>query len=155
MIPVQHIHPMLVHFPIVMIFMLAAFDLIATVRGSSVTGRTTAGNISTGLTIFTAIFAAATFYFGGMALDVAESGGFHSDVAEIHESLGETVAIVTALYALLRAGLWWRDIRVQGNASVVFPITAILGSLLVTVTAYYGGQLVYDLGVNVVKVALN
>ena len=55
MIPVQHIHPMLVHFPIVIIFALAAFDLIATMRGHCVTGRTTAGNISTSLAVFAAV----------------------------------------------------------------------------------------------------
>jgi uncharacterized membrane protein len=155
MIPVQHIHPMLVHFPIVIIFALAAFDLIATVRGYSVTGRTTTGNISTSLAVFAAIFAVATFYFGGMALDVAEAGGFHSDVAEIHEGLGEMVAIATSIYAVLRAGLWLRNIRIQNVTSYLFPVTAIAGSALVAVTAYYGGQLVYDLGVNVAKVAMN
>jgi uncharacterized membrane protein len=155
MIPVQHIHPMLVHFPIMLIFFLAAFDLVATLRDHSVTGRTTAGNISTGIAVMAAAFAVATFFFGGLALDVAEAQGFHSDVAEIHESLGELVAIATSIYAVLRAGLWWRDVRINGNLSVAFPITAIAASLLVTVTAYYGGQLVYDLGVNVAKVAMN
>ena len=155
MIPVQHIHPMLVHFPIVIIFALAAFDMLATMRGHSVTGRTTAGNISTSLAVFAAIFAVATFFFGGLALDVAESSGFHSSVAEIHEGLGEMVAIATTIYAALRAGLWLRDVRISSMASFVFPATAVAGSVLVAVTAYYGGQLVYDLGVNVAKVAMN
>lgn len=153
MIPVQHIHPMLVHFPIVIIFALAAFDLIATMRGHSVTGRTTAGNISTSLAVFAAIFAIATYFFGGLALDLAESTGFHSDIAEIHEGLGEMVAVATSIYAALRAGLWLRDIRIANFASFVFPAAAVAGSVLVTVTAYYGGELVYDLGVNVAKVA--
>ena len=155
MIPVQHIHPMLVHFPIVIIFGLAAFDLLATVWGHSVTGRTTAGNISTSLAVFAALFAVATFFFGGMALDVAEAGGFHSEVAEIHESLGEIVAIATSVYAAIRAVLWLRDFRIQNIASFLFPVTAIAGSALVATTAYYGGQLVYELGVNVAKVAMN
>ncbi|MGB8315307.1 MAG: DUF2231 domain-containing protein [Aestuariivirga sp.] len=155
MIPVQHIHPMLVHFPIVIIFALAAFDMLATMRGQSVTGRTTAGNISTSLAAFAAVFAGATYFFGGLALDVAESTGFHSNVAEIHEGLGEMVAIATSVYAVLRVGLWLRDVRISSMASFVFPATAVAGSVLVAVTAYYGGQLVYDLGVNVAKVAMN
>ncbi len=155
MIPVQHIHPMLVHFPIVLIFLLTAFDLFATIFGRSVTGRTAVGNISTSVAVLTAIFAIATFFFGGMALDFAEASGFHSDVAETHESLGEMVAIATSIYAAIRAGLWLRDIRVTGLPSMIFPVAAIACSLLVTATAYYGGQLVYDLGVNVQKIAMN
>jgi uncharacterized membrane protein len=155
MIPVQHIHPMLVHFPIVLIFLLTAFDVGATVRGRSVTGRTVAGNISTSMAVLTGLFAIATYFFGGMALNVAESGGFHSDVAEIHESLGEMVAIVTGVYALLRAGLWFKDFRINGVPSFLFPIASIAGSALVAITAYYGGQLVYELGVNVAKIAMN
>jgi uncharacterized membrane protein len=155
MIPVQHIHPMLVHFPIVLVFLLTAFDVVATLRGKTVTGRTTAGNFSTGIAVLTALFAIATFIFGGMALDVAESTGFHSDVAEMHESLGEMVAIATSVYALIRAGLWLRDVRITGMPSFLFPIAAMGCSALVTATAYFGGQLVYELGVNVAKVAMN
>lgn len=155
MVPVQHIHPMLVHFPIVLILFLAAFDVVATFRGHTVTGRTVAGNISTGLAVLTGLFAIATYVFGGMALTFAEAGGFHSDVAEIHEKLGEVVAIVTSIYALLRAGLWIKDYRIKGIASFAFPIIGLAGSVLVAATAYFGGQLVYELGVNVAKVAMN
>ena len=155
MIPVQHIHPMLVHFPIVLIFLLAIFDLTSALRGNSVSGRTVAGNISAALAVMTGIFAVATFYFGGMALDVAEAGGFHSDIAEIHESLGSAVAIAAGLYALIRAGLWLRDVRLKGALNLMFPVAAVFGAVMVTATAYYGGQLVYELGVNVSKIAMN
>jgi uncharacterized membrane protein len=153
MIPVQHIHPMIVHFPIVLIFLLAAFDLIAVARGHQVSGRTTAGNISTSIAVLAAISALAAMAFGGMALDFAESGGFSSDVAEIHESLGTSVAIVLSVWALVRAVLWWGNWNIRGAFAAVFPLAAIVGAGLVVATAYYGGQLVFDLGVNVVKVA--
>ena len=155
MIPIQHVHPMLVHFPIVLILMLAAFDVLATLRGQSVSGRSTAGNISTSLAVLTGVFAVATFVFGGMALDVAEAGGFHSDVAETHESLGEIVAICAAVYAAVRTFLWFRNTRINGTAAWLFPFAAITGSVLVAATAFFGGQLVYELGVNVARVAMN
>ncbi len=153
MIPVQHIHPMLVHFPIVLVFLLAAFDVIAVGRGKVISGRTTAGNISTSLAILTAVSAVAAMIFGGFALDVAESGGFSSDIAEIHEGLGTFVAVATGVWAVLRAFLWWRDVKIQGAASYVFPVAAAAAVVLVSATAFYGGQLVYELGVNVAKVA--
>lgn len=152
MIPVQHIHPMLVHFPIVLVFMLAAFDLIATLRGATVTGRTVAGHSSTAVAVGAAIFAVATWYFGGLALDHAEAGGFSSDVAEIHESLGMTVAGVLSAWAAIRAFMWWRDMRATGALKLAMPAVALAGAGLVTATAYYGGLLVYELGVNVTKV---
>jgi uncharacterized membrane protein len=155
MIPVQHIHPMLVHFPIVLIFLLAAFDLFSSLRGNSISGRTVAGNISAGLAVLTGIFAVATFAFGGMALDVAEATGFRSDVAEMHESLGSAVAMTAGIYAAIRAFLWLRDVRMQGALNFLFPTAAILGAAMVTATAYFGGQLVYELGVNVTRLAMN
>lgn len=153
MIPVQHIHPMLVHFPIVLVFVLAAFDLTATARGASVTGRSVAGNISTAVAIGAAIFAVATWYFGGLALDHAEAGGFSSEVAEIHESLGMTVAGALSVWAVIRSFMWWRDMRASGVVKFAMPAVALAGAGLVTVTAYYGGQLVFELGVNVSKAA--
>jgi uncharacterized membrane protein len=88
-------------------------------------------------------------------LNVAESGGFHSDVAEMHESLGEAVAIVTSIYAAFRAAMWLKDIRLKGPLSFALPIMGIAGCVLVAATAYFGGQLVYELGVNVAKIASN
>lgn len=151
--PIQHIHPMLVHFPIVLIMLLAAFDIVATMFGQTVTGRTTIGTLSTLLAVSVAVFSALTFQFGDLALSFAESHGFSSDVAEIHESLGESVMWASAIYALIRVVLWWRDIQFTGGLRLMFPAAAIAASVLVTVTAYYGGQLVYDLGVNVASIA--
>ena len=153
MIPVQHIHPMIVHFPIVAIFLLVAFDVVATAMGKSVTGRTVVSNIATGLAVLAAGSAAAAFYFGGLALDVAEAGGFSSDIAETHEALGKYVAVFLALWALVRVVLWFRDFRFKGVSAYLVPLVTVAGTALVVTTAYFGGQLVFDLGVNVAKVA--
>ena len=153
MIPVQHIHPVLVHFPIVFMLTLAVFDVVAMARGADVTRRTAAGNVSTGLAVLAGVFAVVTFVFGGMALDIAESGGFHSDIAEIHEALGGTVAAVFAIWGVMRAFVWWRKFPVRGFLGILVPAAEIVGSVIVIATAYYGGQLVYDLGVNVAHIA--
>jgi uncharacterized membrane protein len=155
MVPIQHIHPMLVHFPIVLIVLLAGTELVAAFRGATVMGRTAMGNVSTGLVVLLAISSVAAYYFGGIALDVAEAGGFHSDIAETHEGLGEMVAALTVVYALIRAGLWWRDTRITGLTTIAAASVAIMGLALISSTAFYGGQLVYDLGVNVQKVVVN
>jgi uncharacterized membrane protein len=153
MIATQHIHPMLVHFPIVFFMTLAAVDLIGALRGANVTGRGAWGTVSTWLAVLAGASAVASWIFGGIALDYAEKGGFHSDIAETHEGLGTTTAIIFAVWALIRVFGWWRDMRGGRGLQAVVAILEIAGALLVIVTAYYGGQLVYDLGVNVMRPA--
>ncbi|MEO8669326.1 MAG: DUF2231 domain-containing protein [Bauldia sp.] len=149
MIPTEHIHPMLVHFPIVFFLCLTAIDLVALIRGKSVTGRTALGNLSSGLAVVAGISAIVTWFFGGLALDLAEAGGFRSDVAETHEGLGTATAAVFVLWAIVRAILWWRNTR-GGRAMLSgVAVVEILGVFLVSLTAYFGGELVYGLGVNV------
>jgi uncharacterized membrane protein len=152
MIPLAHIHPMLVHFPIVFFLSLAAFDVIAALRGANVTGRSVAGTISFVLALLAGLSAIAAYVFGAIALDTAEAGGFHSNVAEIHEGLGGMTAAVFVIWALVRAFVYWRNIRLSGKAAAAAPIIEIAGVVLVVATAYFGGKLVFDLGVNVAHV---
>ena len=153
MIASELIHPIIVHFPIVFFLTLAAFDGVAAVRGVEITGRTSAGNVSTGLAVLAGLAAVAAMVFGKLALGIAESHGFHSEVAEIHEGLGEFTAASFALWALVRGFLWQRDIRPAGFSAAAVPIVEVVGGALVVATAYYGGALVFDLGVNVAHAA--
>lgn len=154
MIPVQHVHPMIVHFPIVLILLVAAFELGATILGRDVTGRSATGNVAVVTIAIAALAAIAAYYFGDIALSYAESGGFESDVAEVHESLGKMVALTVSAWAIVRGVLWVRDVRLPRPFAYAIPVVSIAGAALVTWTAYYGGQLVFDLGVNVSKVTL-
>ena len=152
MIHLQHIHPMLVHFPIVFFLSLAAFDLIASLRGASVTGRSAVGTISAALALLAGFSAAAAYTFGAVALDVAEAGGFHSDIAEIHEALGGITAAALVIWAVIRSLAYWRDIRIAGKLAATIVMFEVAGVALITTTAFYGGKLVFDLGVNVTPI---
>jgi uncharacterized membrane protein len=152
-VPTQHIHPILVHFPIVLIYTLAAIDLVALAGGSAVTRRSGAGTISTFVALAAGVFAVGTWIFGGLALDHAEAAGFSSDIAEIHESLGGITAIAFLIWGLVRLALWIRN-REFRAVTIAIPLIEIAGTMLVTATAYYGGLLVYELGVNVAKAAI-
>ncbi len=153
MISIQHIHPMLVHFPIVLILLVAAVETVAVVLRRDVTGRTPIGNLATAMIIIAAVAAIAAYFFGDIALTYAENGGFESDVAEIHEGLGKFVAISVSIWAVVRLAMWWRNIQLVQPLAFAIPVISILGAGLVIWTAYYGGQLVFDLGVNVAKAA--
>lgn len=153
MLSIAHIHPMLVHFPIVFFLSLALLDTIATLRGVPVTGRGGIGNVSTGLALLAGVFAIVTYIFGDIALELAEAGGFHSDVAEIHESLGEATAAAFGVWAVIRIVAWWRNANLRGGSALLLSLVELAGAGVVTATAYFGGQLVYDLGVNVAQAA--
>jgi len=153
MLAIQHIHPILIHFPIVFFITLAVIDIAAALRGRVTTGRGALGNLSAGLALAAGAFAVAAYFFGDMALEIAESGGFHSDIAELHETLGETTAVAFAVWGLIRAALWWHNTRLVGAGALAVSLVEGAGAVLVITTAYYGGQLVYDLGVNVAHFA--
>jgi uncharacterized membrane protein len=149
MMTIAHIHPMLVHFPIVFFLSLAILDTVATMRGVSVTGRGAIGNVSTGLALLAGLFAIVTYVFGDMALEFAEAGGFHSDIAEVHEGLGEATGAAFAIWAIVRVVAWWRNAHWRGGGAALLTLVELLGAVIVVTTAYYGGELVYNLGVNV------
>lgn len=153
MIEIQHIHPILVHFPIVLIYTLVAIDLVALVSSNAVTRRSSVGTISTFVALAAGVFAIGTWFYGGLALDHAEAAGFSSDIAETHESLGGITAFAFLIWGGVRLALWARN-RELGPVAVAVPVIEAAGAALVTVTAYYGGLLVYDLGVNVAKTAI-
>ena len=66
---------------------------------------------------------------------------------------GSITAAVLGLWALVRGYLWRREQPVAGSARI--GITAIEAAIaaLIIVTAYEGGELVYQLGVGVARAA--
>ncbi|TPI29893.1 hypothetical protein FJW08_16625 [Mesorhizobium sp. B3-2-1] len=153
MIPAQHIHPMLVHFPIVLIYTLVIIDIVLLAHRNAVTKRSGAGTISAFVALAAGVFAIGTWFYGGLALDHAEAAGFSSDIAEIHESLGGVTAFTFLIWGLARLAFWMRN-RESRMLAIAIPLVEIGGAILVTATAYYGGLLVYELGVNVAKAAV-
>ena len=55
---------------------------------------------------------------------------------------------VFVIWALVRASLYWRNVRLTRKIAAIAPLLEV-AAFLVAVTAYYGGMLVFDLGVNV------
>lgn len=147
--PLEHIHPMIVHFPIVLALLALAADLWWLVPGrrspaSPVRLRT--GTVLMGLG---AIAAVVAFLFGDMAYDIAVGRGVPVATLEDHEGWGTTTMMAFVAAAAVRLFLWWRglDGTVAGIALSVALAAAI--AVMVVVTAWFGGHLVYDLGVNV------
>jgi len=153
MLPIADLHPIAVHFPIVFFLTLAAFDTVMLVRGGAISGRTCTARISMGLAALAGLTALVTYAVGDLAYDAAIASGIPEARLETHEGLGTATALALVVWALLRGYFWWRGSPIEGRVKTAAVAIELAGVLLIIVTAYFGGQLVYDLGVNVAHAA--
>ena len=149
MIPITEIHPMLVHFPIVLWMCAEVMAVIILLRGGDLSARQhwplTAFYALLGGTLFACLAA----FFGDIALDHAVAAGFPTHPLEIHETFALTTLSIFGLHAILRLLAIWRRYALAGLRGWMAELPGLIGIVLLIFTAYYGGELVYHLGVNV------
>lgn len=155
MIPIEQFHPILLHFPIVLIMLALAIDGVALARGIPLSGRGTYANFSLAIVVLAGLAALATAVMGDVALEIAVDRGVPPALLESHEGLGTATAWLLAGWAALRALAFWRQVPLSGARAggVVLVELALVG--LIVATAYLGGSLVYEHGVNVAAVMTN
>lgn len=154
MFKVEHVHPMLVHFPIVFLLTTAAIDaLIIFVQDGDLSGRECFVRVGLATLLLGTAFAVIAAVFGDMALDIAADKGFDKAPLEEHAGLAGLTIAVFAILALAQSVATWRGMPLSGKYGKIFLASVLLGCLLLITTAYHGGNLVYDLGVNVATTA--
>ena len=152
MINITHIHPMLVHFPIVLFILAVLMDGYIVSRGGDLGRRDCLVMAGFWTLVIGLVFALGAAFFGDIALDKAVDAGFSADPLEEHELLATvTIAIFGAL-ALAQGFALWRRQAVTGARGWLFLLTGLVGIGVLISTAYHGGNLVYELGVNVAGV---
>ncbi|MCL6575661.1 DUF2231 domain-containing protein [Kyrpidia sp.] len=136
----RHPHPIVVHFPIALIVVAAAYDLITVVRHREIPpGR--------GLLLW--LVAAA-----GAALAVA-TGPEHdargiSASFEPHERLADVTLILALIVAAWRLWAAWRRQLVKGPVrKAAYTVLSVAAAVAVLVTGYYGGHMVYEEAIGV------
>ncbi|MBI1194499.1 MAG: DUF2231 domain-containing protein [Gammaproteobacteria bacterium] len=150
MFKVEHVHPMLVHFPIVFLLTAAVIDaLIIFIHDGDLSARQCLVRVGLATLLFGTAFAVIAAVFGDMALDIAADKGFDKAPLEEHAGLAGLTIAVFGLLALIQLVAIWRGMRLSGKYGRIFLGALSLGCLLLIVTAYHGGDLVYKLGVNV------
>jgi uncharacterized membrane protein len=149
MISIALIHPMLVHFPIVLWILAFAMDLIVLLTKRDLTDRQCLSMTALTALLLGTASAGIAAIFGDIASDKAISLGFPSDPIETHETLALITIAVFSFQCLLRLFALWRRYPLRGSIGWISLLPDLAGVILLIFTAYYGGELVYHFGVNV------
>lgn len=152
MIDITHIHPMLVHFPIVLLLIGMLLYLVVAVRQDDLASRRGLPVLAFLCILAGVLMAALAAGFGDVALDVAVDKGFDKAPLEEHEDLAGATIAVFGLLAAVQAFALWRAYPLKGGKAWLLTVVALAGVVLLLNTAYHGGQLVYEIGVNVTPV---
>lgn len=149
MIDVTHVHPMLVHFPIVLFIIGLLAGIYLLLRGEDLAQRECLPMVGVASFVVGVIMAFIAATFGDMALDAAIDKGFAKSPLEEHEELATMTMVIFSLLTVVWVGAMWKGIKIRGAKALLFVITAIVGVGILLSTAYRGGNLVYKKGVNV------
>lgn len=152
MIDIARIHPMLVHFPIVLFLLAVALEFLVMVRGGDLAGRDGLSLVALSALFLGTISAIAAAAFGDMALDKAVALGFPKAPLETHEALGLITMWIFIVLSLVQLWAWWRRVSLAGGRGWVLAALGLVGVGVLLTAAYHGGELVYGLGVNVAPV---
>jgi uncharacterized membrane protein len=143
------VHPMIIHFPIVLLIQAALIDVLVVVRGGTLCGTEVLPLVGRLSLLAGAAAAVAAVVFGYIAHDIAMTKGFSDALIEQHEGLGVTTASVFVALAILRFAAPRLGFRFEGRRSQAVAALTLAGVALLITTAYFGGSLVYGHGVNV------
>ena len=131
-------HPMLVHFPIALLFASVLFDVASTVLTRD--SLREAALWLLGLGLLGGIVAAIA---GGQAEGAAEKAGVAEALIETHETLAYITLGIMAVLFLSR--LLLRN-RFSRKALIAYFMMATVGLIAVSATGHTGGNLVYEHG---------
>ncbi len=138
MIDLTYLHPMIVHFPIALLIVGFAFDVVSLFVRKEI--FTKAGLY---LLILGAAGAVAAFISGNYAGEgVAEGGSLQQAIAR-HEGAAElTLWILGAAVIVRLASIWIR--KYERPLRWLGVLIFLIGALSVARTAHFGGQLVFS-----------
>jgi uncharacterized membrane protein len=143
-----NLHPLIVHFPIVLVMTAAAIDILDAVFGRvpwlrvAATALYLAGALSTVAAYLTGVQAGSTVFVPGMAHPVLTAHG--------------QWAVASMCYCIVFGGLRLAALRTHIGrtraARVLLLVFGLVGVVLIQQTAERGARLVYEFGTGVIGV---
>ncbi len=138
-LPMESVHPLIVHFPIALLLTAFWLDVAAVVLRRDTLHRVSFWNLALGV-----LGAGAAVLSGLRAEEIAKHSFEIHEVIELHERMG----IITLILGLMWLG--WRIMKRDRLGPAARLASLALGAAMVstlTVGAYLGGRLVYEFGV--------
>jgi uncharacterized membrane protein len=139
------IHPLIVHFPIALLFTSVFFDLLWVITDNKNYRQTGFWLLILGL-----IGGIVAAIFGAWSEEIVEAMGVPEQAVDRHETFAVVTLIVFGILLLFR---WWIKERWSVRDRVVYLCGAMLGLLLLGATGFYGGELVYRYGAGITSPA--
>tara|TARA_R110001606_G_C15404705_1_gene654273 strand:- start:13214 stop:13684 length:471 start_codon:yes stop_codon:yes gene_type:complete len=150
-----HIHPMIVHFPLVLLPVAIAMQFTALVRNQDLASTQCLPLAGFRFLIFGTITALVAAAFGDISMAKALSRGFTIAPLQEHEQLGMISIILFVFLTVTHGFIRWSNFSLSGGRGWFMVSIGIFATASLLITAYFGGQLVYELGVNVATSKLN
>jgi uncharacterized membrane protein len=135
------LHPIIVHFPIALLTTAILFEFLELLVKRDFLRE--AATWLLGLGFLGALLATAS---GILAEEEAEKSGVPESVIETHELFAFATL---AVFATLVAIRWWQKKRRIPDIPSVFLAIGLVGVVLIGLTGYFGGDLVYRYGAGV------
>jgi len=141
-----NLHPMIVHFPLALLFVAAATDALS----FAVRRWTWLRPAAIGLYVLGGASAVVTYVTGTWAADSVRIAAAAEPVLTEHANLGWWTMWFFGLYALVRLGAqWYEPTRDQTAVQAGLCVIALLGLYLPWEAGEHGAQMVYQYGVGV------
>jgi len=138
-LPMESVHPLLVHFPIALLLTAFVLDLLALGLKRPALHRVALWNLGLGT-----LGAGAAVWSGYEAAEIAKHTFEIHQIMELHRKLGIATLILGVLVVAWR--LWKRDqLGIRARAATLVLMLTIAGTL--GYGAHLGGRLVYEFGV--------
>ncbi len=141
----RHLHPMLVHFPIALLITSVLFDAIGAAFRQDSLREGALWLLGLGL-----LGGLGAVLSGDMAEEVVEKAGIAEALLERHE----TWAFVTmGIFGVLFVGRVFLRNHFTTLTLAIYLVIALIGIGTLSVTGYFGGDLVYEHGAGVRQAA--
>lgn len=146
-----NIHPMIVHFPLVLLIFAVLFD----VAGLFLKKFNWLANVALLLYLFGTISAAVAFLTGNLASDGLEIPATIIPAVNEHADWAEITLWFFVIYSVVRLtiGIWFKSLKL--NIAIPFVLAGLLGIYFLYQTADHGAKLVFGYGLgtgNILKV---
>ena len=140
-----NIHPMLVHFPLALLFTAVLFDLLGVLFKKQVRLR----EIADFLFVVGAISAVFTYFSGKQASDIVTLPALANPTLNEHSDLALWTMLYFGIYAIARTFLILKKLHTKKMVSWILLLSGAAGLILLFETGEHGAELVFKYGVGV------